>query len=63
MDFIRITDTDGWIGRIGWWNTLDEAWVRPSELDWRAPWRIWGRAPIWCSGGWGPPSNWRTPTP
>jgi hypothetical protein len=60
--FIKITPTHGWIGRIGWWNTIDQPWLIPAP-DLPPPPRIWGHAPIWCSGGWGPPSNWRTPTP
>jgi hypothetical protein len=52
--FIRITDTHGWIGRIGWWNTVDHSSL-PQILPGMPEFRIWGRAPIFTPG-WGPRS-------
>jgi hypothetical protein len=53
--FLSITSDNGWIGRIGWWNTFDQHWSIPSPPP---PWldlRIWGKAPVrFPAPGWGP---------
>lgn len=53
--FIRITDTHGWIGRIGWWNTIDSSSIMHGLPHGMPEFRIWGKAPI-ITPGWGPRS-------